>query len=314
MLLNISNQLATRFAPTTSGYAHPGTLMSALLCWLDARSRGAKLGLRLENLDRERCRPEYAEAMQRDLAWLGLDWDVTQLQSDLHEQHEAALDRLAKLSLLYPCDCSRARLKSLGRLAPDGGYAYDNACRANKLPAHGWRACRVPLRLRLPDCRVDLRDEGGLMLSATPALDFGDPIVRRRDGACAYHLAVVVDDAAAGYSRLIRGRDLATSAATQVLLQQALNLPQPQYRHHLLLLEAHGKKLAKFHGAVAVPELRQHYTARQLCGLLAAWLGLNPQQQPMCPQDLLPVFNWAKVTTDDVLVGWDGQQLTRRFL
>lgn len=309
---NPTPPLATRFAPTTSGYAHPGTLASALLVWLDARSRGARVGLRLENLDRERCRPEYAEAMRHDLAWFGLDWDVVELQSDLASQHDEALDRLAAAGLLYPCDCSRARLKNLGKSAPDGGYAYDNACRVKRLPAQGWRASTGALRLRLPERRVELQDESGLDLSGVPALDFGDPVVRRRDGASAYHLAVVVDDAAAKYRRIIRGRDLASSAATQALIHEALALPLPQYRHHLLLLENQGQKFAKFHGAVAVPELRAHYSAQQLCGLLAAWLGLHPPATPLRPQDLLADFTWSKVQSVDTVALWDGQQLRRQ--
>jgi glutamyl-Q tRNA(Asp) synthetase len=300
---------ATRFAPSTTGPAHPGTLLSALLCWLDARSRGAAVHLRLEDLDPERCRPEFADAMRRDLAWLGLDWDGVITQSDRRMAHEAALDTLAAQGWLYPCDCSRSRLKSLGRLAPDGGFAYDNLCRERPLPGGGWRAADSPLRVRLPDERVSFVDELGLAIDQTPSIDMGDPVVRRRDGAIAYHLASVVDDAAGGFTRLIRGRDLAPSAPTQRLLYDRLGLPVPTYRHHFLLLEPRGDKLAKFHGSVGVDALRATYSSEVLVGALASWAGLNPSGGGCRPPELVAAFEWSRVRRDDLALAWDGRRL-----
>jgi len=301
---------ATRFAPSTTGPAHPGTLLSALLCWLDARSRGAAVHLRLEDLDPDRCRPEFIEAMRRDLEWLGLDWDGVVTQTDRRAAHEAALDRLAALGLLYPCDCSRARLKSIGRPAPDGGFAYDNHCRAHELPSGGWRAVDQPLRLRLADERVSFVDELGLAIDQHPAIEMGDPVVRRRDGAIAYHLASVVDDAAGGFLRLIRGRDLAPSAPTQRLLYGLLGLPIPTYRHHFLLLEPRGDKLAKLHGSVGVDALRPTCSSPELVGMLAAWAGLNPAGGDCRPADLVAVFDWGKVRRNDLVIAWNGKRLT----
>src|SRR5574342_516960 len=100
-----------RFAPSTTGPAHPGTLLAALLCWLDARSRGGRVVLRLEDLDPERSRPAFAQAMREDLAWLGLDWDAVCEQHAARAHHEAALDRLAEQGRLYPCGCSRKTLR-----------------------------------------------------------------------------------------------------------------------------------------------------------------------------------------------------------
>lgn len=300
---------ATRFAPSTTGPAHPGTLLSALLCWLDARSRGAAVHLRLEDLDPDRCRPEFAAAMRRDLEWLGLDWDGVITQTDRQAAHEAALDRLAAMGRIYPCDCSRARLKAIGRAAPDGGFAYDNHCRDRVLPASGWRAVDEPLRLRLPDERVSFVDELGLAIEQHPAQEMGDPVVRRRDGAIAYHLASVVDDAAGGFTRLIRGRDLAPSAPTQRLIYRMLELMVPTYRHHFLLLEPRGDKLAKFHGSVGADALRANYSASELVGLLASWAGLNPSGLPCRPSELTGAFDWARVRRQDLAVSWDGQRL-----
>lgn len=299
-----------RFAPSTTGHAHPGTLLSALLCWLDARSQGVPFMIRLENLDPERCRTEYEQAMLDDLAWFGLDWDVVVVQQTLRDQHEAALDELAARDMLYPCTCSRARIKSLGRVAADGGFVYDGHCRNRRLPTGGWRTCREPMRVRLPNTPVTLHDEGGYEYRQTPATEMGDPVVRRRDGAIAYHLACVVDDARAGVTRLIRGRDLLPSAPVQMLLQHMLGYPTPTYRHHFLFLETHGNKLAKFHGAVGAASLRNVYTGEQMCGRLAHWAGLLPEPAACRPEDLLADFTWPRVRRDDLALVWDGTNLS----
>jgi len=301
-----------RFAPTTSGPAHPGTLLAALLCWLDARSQGARVLLRLEDLDPERCRPAHLDAMRADLAWLGLDWDAVSVQSEHAAAHEAALDRLAGLDLLYPCACSRRDLRAHGARAPDGSLRYPGTCRRRTLPPAaegGWRAVSEPLRVRLPAGRIALADESGLELGADPAVESGDPVVRRRDGAIAYQLATVVDDAAAGVTRIVRGRDLAPSTAVQVALQRLLDLPTPAYRHHLLLLEERGGKLAKLHGAVGIAALRPVYEARALCGVLAAAAGLLPEPAPVSPAELVDGFGWEAVRTADRVMHWDGRQL-----
>ncbi len=265
--------------------------------------------LRLEDLDPERCRPEFAQAMVDDVQWLGLEWDVVEWQSTHHDRHAAALDRLAALGVLYPSDIGRRALESIGRRAPDGGWAYDNRDRETPLPAGGWRASTSPLRVRLPPGVMTAVDLGGVDLAQDPSVAFGDPVVRRRDGAIAYHLASVVDDHASGVTHVVRGRDLATSTAMQVALRQVLGLPVPTYRHHLLLLERIGHKLAKLHGAVGASQLRRWYSAQELCGWLAAVAGLRPNAESCSPQDLLRDFSWEQVRRDDALVHWTGERL-----
>jgi glutamyl/glutaminyl-tRNA synthetase len=127
----------------------------------------------------------------------------------------------------------------------------------------------------------------------------GDPVLRRRDGAIAYHLAVVVDDARAGITRIVRGRDLATSTATHVALQRLLGLPTPAYRHHFLLLEETGGKLAKLHGSIGWRELERTGSARVLCGRLAQLAGLLDDVRETSPRELLASFDWQRVRTDD---------------
>jgi glutamyl-Q tRNA(Asp) synthetase len=282
-----------RFAPSTTGAAHPGTLLAALLCWLDARSQRGQVLLRLENLDPERCRPEWSARMREDLAWLGLTFDAVMEQSDASARHEAALDRLAGEGRLYPCACTRSSIRAVAEPAKDGGQRYPGTCRGRALPATGWRSACEPLRVRL--------ESGGR---------FGDPVVRRRDGAPAYHLASVVDDAAAGVTRIVRGRDLAPHMPLQNALRDLLGLPQPEHHHHLLLLEERGGKLAKLHGAVGAAELRRHYTAPELCGFLAHAAGLLPAAVPTTPEELLTGFGWERVGTEDRLVRWQPPRLT----
>lgn len=282
-----------RFAPSATGRAHPGTLLAGLLCWLDARTRGDRILLRLEDLDPQRCTQELVEGLQADLQWFGLAFDAVEIQSSFASRHAAALDNLAAAGLLYPCALSRSELQAIGRPGPDGAWSTDNRNRGQPLPPGGWRECTVPVRALLP----------GVL---------PDPVVRRRDGAVAYQLAVVVDDAAIGVTRVVRGRDLESSTATQIALQHLLNFSTPEYHHHALLLQADGLgKLAKFHGAVAVPELQQHLTATEVCGFLAWCVGLQRTAAPITPLALCPHFSWQQVRESDVAVAWDGQRLAR---
>ncbi len=298
-----------RFAPSTTGRAHPGTLLAALLAWLDARARGGRILLRLEDLDPERSRAELVDGLREDLAWLGLDWDAVELQSASRARHEAALDALAAVGALYPCACGRSAARAGAARTPDGGFRYPGTCRARSLPPGGWRASGEPLRVRVPPGRVAVADEGGLEIALEPSEAFGDVVVRRRDGAVAYHLASVVDDHASGVTRVVRGRDLALHAPLQESLRRLLGLPTPIYRHHLLLLESRGGKLAKLHGAVAAPALREHYGAEALCGLLAQLCGLWERAAPVTPRELVAGFDWARVRKEDQLLRWDGREL-----
>jgi glutamyl-Q tRNA(Asp) synthetase len=298
----------SRFAPTASGRAHPGTLLAGLLCWLDARRRGSRLILRIEDLDPERCRPEHAAALLDDFAWFGLDWDATQYQTSSSGAHAAALDARAAAGRLYPSSLSRRELATIGRRAPDGGWAYDNRERRRSLPPGGWRNSNEPLRCRIDDGTVRLHDASGQDLSQDPAAAAGDPLVRRRDGIVTYALAVVVDDAASAIDHVVRGRDIAPGTATQVALQRALALPTPTYRHHLLLWEEYaGTKLSKSHGAISAEQLRGVYQPAELCGFLAQCAGLNPSGEPCTPADLLPDFDWSHVQDVDQHITWNGR-------
>jgi glutamyl/glutaminyl-tRNA synthetase len=306
-----------RFAPSPTGPAHPGTLLAALLCWLDARSLGAELLLRLEDVDPSRSTPARADALRAAFDWLGLDWDGVELQSERRERHLDALRALAERGRIYACACSRAQIRAAGLPAADGGWRHPAdgdsrhraACRERILTPSELAHCRQSVRLRLDPGPIDPRDEGGLSLAQDPLAEMGDPVLMRSDGAIAYMLACVVDDGAAAITRVVRGRDLATSTATQVALQRVLGLPTPAYRHHFLLLEERGGKLAKLHGAVGWDQLRAAYASRELCGWLALAAGLRPDAEPITPRELLADFDWSRVAARDRALRWDGRRL-----
>ncbi len=271
-----------RFAPSPSGLMHLGNARTALLAWLDARARGGEMLLRIEDLDRERCRPAYAQAIRDDLAWLGLDWDAeTRPQSLRDPDYAAALERLSQRGLVYECFCTRRELAAVAS-APHGSDdqpAYPGTCREltaaqrERLRAEGKRPA---LRVRMPEGAVEVRDR---LHGSGPRPVGGDVIVRRSDGLYAYQLAVVVDDAADGVTDVVRGDDLLGSTGRQVALQQLLALPQPEYAHVPLMLGEDGQRLAKRHGAVAVADLRAAgAAAREVVGALAGSAGIGDGQ------------------------------------
>ena len=293
-----------RFAPSTTGRAHPGTLLAGLLCWLDARARGDEVLLRLEDLDQDRTKPGFVDAMKRDLAWFGLDWDGVSRQSEQIERYETKVEELARQGRVYACDCSRVRIRESATRAPDGSLRYPGTCRDNIVDRLRWRGLDLPLRIRLDEESVDLRDESGLDLSGEPAVLFGDPLIRRRDGAFAYHFVSVLDDEADGIDRIVRGRDLAPTTTLQAGLRAIFSFPVPRYRHHALLLESKGGKLSKLHGAVDIRALARRYDARELCGRLATFVGLVSEGTRCRPADLVAEFDWSRVGSHDVLLDW----------
>ena len=216
--------LTGRFAPSPSGRMHLGNVFYALLAWLSVRSRGGRMLLRIEDLDPDRCRPEYAETLKRDLDWLGLDWDAEQTpQSRRTEAYRAEFDKLAALGLVYPCYCTRKELRQLAG-APhvdDVGAPYPGTCRhlgqeeRRLREAQGRRAC---LRLRCPEGCFHFRD--GLLGEQSFTLEDcgGDFALRRSDGVVAYQLAVALDDALMGITQVVRGRDILTSTPRQLAL------------------------------------------------------------------------------------------------
>jgi glutamyl-tRNA synthetase len=274
--------LRGRFAPSPTGRIHLGNARSALLGWLQARAAGGQFLLRVEDLDRARCRPQYVDDLMRDMEWLGLTWDGPVLfQSARDEVYRQALARLEQEGLVYPCFCTRAEIARAAS-APHGlseeGPRYPGTCARLSLAERSERArTRAPAyRFRAPPGEVRFVDGLQGPYSQDVAEVVGDFVVRRNDGVASYQLAVVVDDAATAITHVLRGDDLISSTPRQLQLYAALRLPAPEFFHVPLVLGEDGKRLAKREGAFALAELRERgLPAERVLGLLAAWSGLG---------------------------------------
>jgi glutamyl-Q tRNA(Asp) synthetase len=266
-----------RFAPSPNGHLHLGHALSALLNFDLSRQTGARLLLRIEDIDATRCRPEFEAAIYEDLDWLGLRFEQpVRRQSAQHAGYQAALAKLDAMGLLYPAFESRAEIAQLVREReiaanvpwprdPDGAPLYPGNGRALDPGERQRRIAQgAPYALRL-DVAGALERAGPLhwtetgeragTIAADPAA-WGDVILARRETPTSYHLAVVVDDAAQGVTDVVRGFDLLQATGVHRLLQALLGLPAPRYRHHALILDAAGNKLSKSTQATGLRELR----------------------------------------------------------
>ena len=240
-----------RYAPSPTGVLHLGNLRTALLAWLFARSAGARFVLRIEDLDSGRVRPHYVREQLDDLAAIGLDWDgEVAVQSQRTALYEEALARLP----VYECYCTRAEIREAASAAHGPVDAYPGTCRElTDAEREAKRAAgrRPALRVRADAARVNFHDR--LLGPQSGIVD--DFVVRRNDGAFAYNLAVVVDDAAQGVGEVVRGADLVDSTPRQIWLARTLGLEPPTYAHVPLVLGEDGRRLAKRHGDVTLREV-----------------------------------------------------------
>ena len=268
-----------RFAPSPNGHLHLGHAFSALLNFDMARAVGGRLLLRIEDIDRARCRPEFETAIYEDLAWLGVTWEAAvRRQSEHLEAYRAALQRLEACGLIYPAFESRAEIAALVAERektmpwprdPDGAPLYPGDAKRRSASERADRiASGAPYALRL-DMQCALDAAGALVWTETgrgPAGEtgtikaapqaWGDVVLARKDTPTSYHIAVVVDDALQGVTHVVRGEDLFWATSVHCLLQALLGLPAPTYRHHRLILDSGGKKLAKSTQATGLRELR----------------------------------------------------------
>ena len=257
----------TRFAPSPTGRLHLGHAVSALAAHDFARESGGMFLLRIEDIDPGRTRAEYVDGIIADLAWLGIvpDGEIVYQSERLHLYAEA-LERLKALDLVYPCFCTRSAIaaeiagSAFAPHGPDGPH-YPGTCRRleaeererrRREEPHAWRldaarAAAVAGPLSWYDCDTEV--------AAEPEC-FGDVVLARKDAPTSYHLAVTVDDAAQGVTDVVRGRDLYAATHVHRLLQALLGLPTPIYRHHALLLDAEGRRLAKRNGAPTIAGMR----------------------------------------------------------
>lgn len=303
-----------RFAPSPSGRMHLGNLFAALLAWLDIRSLGGEMLLRMEDLDPQRCRREYLEQLAEDLLWLGLDWDLGWAtgreefcQSRRGAFYQAAFDKLAAKGLVYPCYCSRKEL--LAASAPhaaDGARVYDGHCRhltARERAVLEAGGRRPAWRVQVPAKEISFTD--GCFGPQSQRLDWdcGDFILRRSDGVFAYQLAVAEDDGRMGITRVVRGWDLLSSTPRQIWLLEQLGYRPPSYCHIPLLRNRDGRRLAKRDGDPDMGTLRARATPEALTGYLAWLAHLLPKPEPLRPRDLIPLFSWERVGREDRFAG-----------
>lgn len=309
----MSTKITGRFAPSPSGRMHLGNAFSCLLAWLSARSAGGRIILRHEDLDPARCRREYADRIEDDLRWLGLDWDEggseggeSYYQSNRRALYEQYLEVLREKGLIYPCFCTRADLHAASAPhASDGTPIYSGACRSLSPGQQRERAKhRAPaLRARVPDREMHFIDGLQGPYSVELARDCGDPILRRSDGVHAYQLAVVVDDALMGVNQVVRGRDLLSSTPWQLWLQEKLGISHPAYVHVPLLLSGDGKRLSKRDGDMDLGAVRASGVSPQsVVGRLAFFSGLIDRDEPVSPKELIPLFDWGKLRKEDIVV------------
>ncbi len=304
-----------RFAPSPSGRMHLGNLFSSLLAWLDVKSLGGDMVLRIEDLDTDRCFLEYTKLLADDLAWLGLDWDEgwgmggdrgPRCQSKRGDFYAKCFQKLEGRGLVYPCYCSRAqRLAASAPHLGDGRRTYDGRCyrlsqdERKLLEASG----RKPAwRVRVPEREISFTDGHYGSVRENLAQETGDLILRRSDGVYAYQLAVTADDGAMGITRVVRGRDLLSSTPGQLWLMEELGYPAPSYIHLPLLSASGGRKLSKRDGDLNMDTLRQRYTPRELTGLLAFLAGLAPSPFSVSPSELTEAFSWDRVPRDDIIL------------
>ena len=279
---------------------HLGNVFSALLSWLSAKSKGGEWLLRIEDIDPGRSRQTYADLLMDDLDWLGLPWDGTPVyQSQRSDIYEHYYDQLCRQGLSYPCYCTRADL--LATQAPhesDGRVVYKGTCR--HLPPQPDHAAAT--RLIVPDQSITFQDGHYGTMEVNLACQVGDFIIRRKDGAWAYQLAVVIDDALMGVTEVVRGRDLLLSSPQQMYIAQLLGFPSPSFIHLPLLCNANNQRLSKRDSSLDMASLRQRYTSAEIIGRLAYAANLQPEPQPISPTDLISNFSWDKVPRQDIIL------------
>jgi len=276
----------TRFAPSPTGPLHLGHAFSAMLAHDRAQAAGGTFLLRIDDLDRTRCRPGWEAQIFDDLGWLGLDWPRPVLrQSGRLRRYRAALGSLWDMGLLYPCSCTRADIRAAASAPQEGaaphgpdGLIYPGTCRPDTpptcpIPAHAALRLDMARALEALDAPLSYKEKDATITPRDLTETVGDVVLARRDTGAAYHLAVVVDDADQEITHVVRGDDLAEATQIHVLLQRLLGLPTPAYHHHRLVRDETGKRLAKRDDARAIATFRAEGATPQD---MRAILGLAP--------------------------------------
>jgi glutamyl-Q tRNA(Asp) synthetase len=275
----------TRFAPSPTGLLHLGHAYSALFAMGQAEQTGGRFLLRIEDIDPERCRTEFEEAIYEDLSWLGLNWEApVRRQSEHMDEYAKALSTLHEIEILYPCFCTRKDIQSAihtrhhADLGPDGPL-YPGTCRGlsqNERKTRESAGDAFALRLDMDKALTGLssslqwNDLAHGKITATPEI-FGDVVLARKNTPTSYHLAVTLDDHLQGITLVTRGEDLLSSTHVHRLLQELLGLRTPDYHHHPLLTDSEGRRYAKRDKSLSLKALKDEGKSpeqvRQMAGL-----------------------------------------------
>ena len=284
---------------------HAGNIFAALVAWLVVRKDAGSIVLRIEDLDRERSKAQFIDAVQRDFETLGLFWDEGPFyQHGRDDAYQEAFDRLQEAGAVYPCFCTRADLHA--QSAPHRGekLVYAGTCRGLTPEEVALKSqVRTPAwRLRVPKRTYTIEDAFQGHYAQDLARDCGDFLVKRSDGAFAYQLAVVVDDAAQGISSVVRGVDLITSTPQQMFLQDILGIEHPQYAHVPLLVAKKDRRLSKRDKDASIDALLEHFgDPRAVLGHIAYRTGIIDVDEPASADELLDVFDVERMRQ-----AWEG--------
>ena len=303
-----------RLAPSPTGALHLGNVRTFAVAWLRARQRGGRLIMRIEDLDGPKIKRGATGAMIDHLRWLGFDWDegpdppATYVQSRRAAVYARSIRQLAAASLLYPCVCSRREIAEAASAPHGDAPLYPQLCRER---FSSWHAAwaepgGAALRFRVPaGARIGFCDGFvGPVAYGPDRLD--DFVVVRKNGGASYQLAVVVDDAAMGVTEVVRGDDLLSSTASQLLLYRALGLPAPTFFHVPLVLGPDGRRLAKRHGDTRVALFReQGVSAERIVGWLAQTLGIEGAPAECTLAELIPLWRDEALPTQPYVLASD---------
>lgn len=301
-----TTQIRGRFAPSPSGRMHLGNIYSAIISYLSAKSKNGEWIVRIEDLDRQRCKRQYADLLLSDLDWLGLYSDAPIIyQSERDTIYTEALQKLEQQKLTYDCFCRRADI--LSAQAPhetDGRVVYSGKCRnLSQAELNILRTERKPAtRIIVPDENIEFIDGHYGKQECNLAKHCGDFIVRRADGNFAYQLAVVVDDALQEITEIVRGRDLLTSTHQQIYLYNKLGHKTPQFAHIPLLVSENGQRLAKRDKGTDMAYLRSHFTPEDIIGQILHIANITDKNQAISLSEAIEIFSWECIPKDDIKI------------
>lgn len=290
---------------------HAGNVYASLLAWLEAKTNDGKIVLRIEDLDRERSKTEYIDAVQRDYEMLGLTWDIGPFfQRDRDGVYQEAFRFLEEKGLIYPCFCTRADLHAAS--APHRGekIVYSGTCKfLTEAERDERRSLRRPsYRLSVNDETIGFKDQVQGQYQQHLPTECGDFIIKRSDDAFAYQLAVVVDDAEQGVNSVVRGMDLLCSTPQQMYLQELLGYSQPTYSHIPLMVAEKGRRLSKRDKDASLDMMLAMYGSPEgIIGHIAYVAGLAEVDEPTTPEALVKDFNMVKFAAsipDKVQIQW----------